>query len=520
MTAKKTGKNGKKEKAAKKKFYVTTSIAYTNAPPHIGFAYELVLADVIARVHKMRSEDVFLLTGTDEHGTKVQKTAEKAEKTPEEFAKEISEKFRELNKLLNISFNNFIRTTDKHVHWPTAQKIWRMLVKSGDIYKKKYSGLYCYGCESFKTERELVNGLCPDHQRAPELVEEENYFFGLTKYTKKIEELIVKNEIQIMPETRKHEVLNMLTEIGDVSFSRPTSSLKWGIPVPDDESQVIYVWCDALTNYLSGIGFTSEPKKFKKYWPADLHVIGKDILKFHAIFWPAMLLSTGLQLPKEIFVHGFITSKGQKMSKTIGNVVDPFEMIKIYGTESLRYFLLREIPSGEDGDFTEETFIQRINSDLADNLGNLVNRVLVLAEKYSDGVVPETNKESFLKGKSEEAIKKVNERLEGMKFHHALESIFSLSSDANRYINESEPWKMTDKKELDAVLYNVLETIRIISVLLYPFMPQTAERIAEQLGTEKEFSQEKLKWGLMKAGTKTKRGDVLFRKVMKVDLGE
>jgi len=522
MKGKKTA--AKKKPAAtkqkKRKFYLTTSIAYTNAPPHIGFAYELVLSDAIARWHRARGEDTFLLTGTDEHGTKIQKAAEKAGKTPEEFVKEISEKFRELDKALNISIDDFIRTSDGQAHWPTAQKIWEILVKSGDIYKKKYSGLYCYGCESFKTERELVDGICSEHQKAPEAVEEENYFFKLTKYAKKIEELIVKNEIQIIPETRKQEVLNMLTEMGDASFSRPTSSLKWGIPVPGDNSQIIYVWCDALTNYLSGIGFTSEPKKFRKYWPADLHVIGKDILKFHTIFWPAMLLSAKLPLPKKIFVHGFVTSRGQKMSKSIGNVVDPFEMIKLYGAESLRYFLLREIPSGEDGDFTEEAFMQRTNSDLADNLGNLMNRSLVLAEKYSDGVVPKTGKESFLKEKSEETVKKVNGHLEELKFHHALEAIFSLSSEANRYINETEPWKITVKEELNAVLYSTLETIRIISVLLYPFMPQTAERIADQIGVKKDFSEKQLKWGLLKAGTKTKRGDVLFRKVMKVNLGE
>lgn len=507
-------------KKQKKKFYLTTAIAYTNGPPHMGHTYQFTVADTIARWHRMKGEDVFFLTGTDEYGMKLKKTAEKLGKTPEELTNENTEKFKELDKLLNISFNIFNRTTDKQVHWPTAQKVWKLLFESGDIYKKKYKGLYCYGCESFKTEREMVNGLCPEHQRAPEIFEEENYFFRLSKYTKKISKLIENNEILLVPETRKQEALNILKEIDDISFSRSVSALKWGIPVPDDESQVIYVWCDALTNYLSGIGFTSEPKKFKKYWPADLHVLGKDNLKFHAIFWPAMLLSAKLPLPKKIFVHGFVTSGGQKMSKTVGNVVDPFEMVKMYGAESLRYFLLREIPSGEDGDFTEEALMQRINSDLADNLGNLVNRSLVLTEKYSGGVIPKTGKESFLKEKSEETIKKVNEYLEDLKFHHALESIFSLSSDANRYINETEPWKITVKEELNAVLYNTLETIRIISVLLYPFMPRTAERIAEQIGCEKDFSDKKLEWGLLKSGTKTKRGDVLFRKVMKVNLGE
>lgn len=510
----------RKKAQKKKKFYLTTAIAYVNAPPHMGHAYQFAIGDTVARWHRAKGEDVFFLTGTDEYGVKLQKTAEKLGKTPEELTNENAEKFKDLDKLLNISFSIFNRTTDKQVHWPAAQKIWKMLVKSGDIYKEKYAGLYCYGCEAFKTEKELVNGLCPDHQRAPEMVEEENYFFRLSKYTGKITELIEKNEIRVVPESRKNEALNILKEIGDISFSRSVSALKWGIPVPGDESQVIYVWCDALTNYLSGIGFTSEPRKFKKYWPADLHILGKDNLKFHTIYWPAMLLSAKLPLPKKIFVHGFVTSGGQKMSKTIGNVVDPFEMIKMYGAESLRYFLLREIPSGEDGDFTEEIFMQRINSDLADNLGNLVNRTLVLTEKYSAGVVPKTDKRSFLAGKTEEAINKANENLENLKFHHALENIFSLSSEANRYINETEPWKMTDKEKLNEVLYSTLETIRILSVLLYPFMPQTAERIAEQLGIEKIFSEKELKWGMLKPGTKTNRGDVLFRKVMKVNVGD
>ncbi|MFZ3077824.1 MAG: methionine--tRNA ligase [Candidatus Aenigmatarchaeota archaeon] len=508
------------KKPERKKFYLTTAIAYTNGPPHMGHTYQFTVADTIARWHRTKGEDVFFLTGTDEYGMKLKKTAEKLGKTPEELTNENTEKFKELDNLMNISFDIFNRTTDKQAHWPTAQKIWRLLSESGDIYKKKYSGLYCYGCESFKTEREIVNGLCPEHQRAPEVFEEENYFFRLSKYTKKISKLIEDSEILLVPETRKQEALNILKEIDDISFSRSTAALKWGIPVPDDESQVIYVWCDALTNYLSGIGFISEPKKFRKYWPADLHVLGKDNLKFHSIFWPAMLLSAKLPLPKKIFVHGFVTSGGQKMSKSIGNVVDPFEMIKLYGAESLRYFLLREIPSGEDGDFTEEAFMQRVNSDLADNLGNLVNRSLVLAEKYSGGAIPKTDKQSFLKEKSEETIKKVDGHLEELKFHHALEAIFSLSSDANRYINETEPWKITEKEKLNEVLYNTLEAIRIISVLLYPFMPQTAERIAEQLGVKKDFSEKQLKWGLLKAGTKTKRGDVLFRKVMKVNLGE
>ncbi len=364
----------------KNQFYITTSIAYTNAPPHIGFALELIQADVLARHHRILAEDVFFLTGTDEHGVKIVKAAEKSGKSPKEFTDEISAKFRELASSLNISNNDFIRTTDQARHWPIVQKCWSKLKKNGDIYKKNYKGLYCVGCEAFITQKDLVDGKCRIHLKEPEEVNEENYFFKLSKYSDEIKELIEKDEVKIIPQEKKNEMLSFIKAslpagrqgLEDVSFSRPSKDLKWGIPVPGDDSQTIYVWADALVNYLLP----------EKYWPADIHCLGKDILRFHATIWLGMLLSLKLPLPKSIFVHGFITSDGQKMSKSLGNVVSPFELIEKYGADAVRYFLLREIPSTEDGDFTIEKFENRYNADLASGLGNLVARVITLAYKF------------------------------------------------------------------------------------------------------------------------------------------
>jgi len=362
-----------------KKFYITTSIPYTNALPHIGFALEAVQADVLARYHKKLGEGVFFLTGTDEHGLKIKKAAKAVKKTPQEFVDEISARFLELTKVLNISNDDFIRTTDKKRHWPAVKKLWLKLKDNNDIYKKKYKGYYCSGCEAFVTEKDLVQGKCPIHQKEPELIEEENYFFRLSKYLPVIKKEIEKGDLKIIPQARQNEVLGYIkTGIEDVSFSRAKEKY-WGFEVPGDPSQIIYVWGDALPNYISAIGYEKETKQFKKLWPADVHCIGKDILKFHAVIWPAMLLSAGLELPKSIFVHGFINVAGQKMSKSLGNVVDPFELIKKYGVDTVRYFLLREIPSTEDGDFTREKFEQRYNSDLASGIGNLVARVNAMA---------------------------------------------------------------------------------------------------------------------------------------------
>ncbi|MEK7178237.1 MAG: methionine--tRNA ligase, partial [Patescibacteria group bacterium] len=355
------------------KFYVTTSIPYVNAEPHIGFALEIIQADVLARYRRHKGDDVFFLTGTDEHGVKIVRAAKAAGKTSQDFVNGVTKKFKDLKKILNLSGDDFIRTSDRKRHWPGAQKLWFKLYDAGKLYKKSYRGLYCVGHEAFITEKDLVNGKCRDHQEEPEIIEEENWFFKLSDYTNKIKEKIKSDELLVMPKSRKNEILSLINEgLEDISFSRPRKDLSWGIPVPNDSKHTMYVWCDALSNYITAIGYADDEKKFKKWWPANVQVIGKDILRFHAAIWPGMLLAAKLPLPKTIFVHGFITVGGEKMSKTIGNVIDPFEVVKKYGADALRYYLLREIPSGEDGDFTYEKFEERYNADLAKGLGNLV----------------------------------------------------------------------------------------------------------------------------------------------------
>ncbi len=499
-------------KTPKKLFYVATSIAYTNAKPHIGHALDFLQGDVYARWNRLLGKKVFFLIGTDEHGLKNQQAAEKAGKSPQDFVDENAAKFISLARELNISNSDFIRTTDKKKHYPTAQSIWKLLKKSKDLYKKKYSGLYCTGCESFKNLRDLVDGLCPLHNKKPEETEEENWFFFLSKYTGKIIRLIESGELEILPESKKNEMLNFLKEgLEDVSFSRSTKTLKWGIPVPSDPSQVMYVWCDALTNYLSGIGFSSDKKLFKQCWPQEIQILGKDILRFHAVLWPAMLWSAGLPLLKKILTHGFVTVEGQKMSKTIGNVIDPVDYIKEFGAEALRHYLLREIPSDEDGNFSRALFIERYNKDLADNLGNLLNRSLTLAEKYFSGV-PKAKPEEKIALLALETRKTVEKHIDNFKLHLALSEIFSFTSALNNYINETEPWKVQNKEKLAQIIYTLLEGIRFSCALLWPFLPITAERIYSQLGLELEFNPAQIdKFGLLKQGKLGKR-EILFKK--------
>ncbi len=465
-----------------KKFYITTSIPYTNASPHIGFALEAVQADVLARYHRILRDDTFFLTGTDEHGIKTLRVAREAGKDPKEFADDVSKKFSLLNKVLNISNDDFIRTTDEIRHKPAVEKIWKKLTENGDIYKKKYKGYYCPGCEAFITEKDIVDGKCPIHQKDLELVEEENYFFRLSKYTKEIEKLINSGDLNIIPEGRKNETLAMLRRgVEDISFSRVKDKY-WGFKVPGDDSQVMYVWCDALPNYISAIGYFNESKQFKKYWPADVHCIGKDIMKFHTIIWPAMLLSLKLDLPETIFVHGFITVSGQKMSKSLGNIVDPFELIKKYGVDTVRYFLLREILPTEDGDFTYDKFEKRYSSDLSKGLGNLVARVLSLAEKngIKNGEGKPTKELIFEINKTQENYKK---SLEKFKFNEVLISIWDLISFCDEYINRTEPWK--ESKNQKEVIGNLLYAISNIAELLKPILPGTAEKILSQLKNRK-----------------------------------
>ncbi len=458
-----------------KKFYVTTSIAYTNAPPHLGFALELIQADIIARYRRLLGEDVFFLTGTDEHGQKNVKAAEEAGKTPKEFTDGISVNFEDLTKVLNLSNDEFIRTTDQERHWPAVKKVWRELKENGYIYKKKYKGLYCSGCEAFITKKDLKDGKCIIHQKKPEVIEEENYFFRLSKYSKQIEKIIREDKIRIVPLTRKNEILNFIKQgLEDISFSRPRKDLKWGIPVPDDDSQTIYVWADALANYLSALSYSKNSSQFKKYWPADVHCIGKDILKFHAAIWPGILLSLGLPLPKIIFVHGFIAVGGQKMSKSLGNVIDPFELVEKYGTDPVRYFLLREIPPTEDGDFTYQKFEGRYNSDLASGLGNLVARVLTMAKKLKTITQNLKHKKEI-----DNTWKKYKKALEEFKFNEALISIWELISFCDRYIEKERPWE--EKENQEEVIGNLLFTISNIAEMLKPFLPETSEKILKNI---------------------------------------
>lgn len=469
------------------KFFITTSIVYTNTPPHIGFALELVQADVLARYYRLFGKKTFFLTGTDEHGAKIAKAAEKVGKGPKEFTDEISEKFRELTNVLNVSNDDFIRTTDQKRHWPAVRKVWLKLKEKGDIYKKKYKGLYCVGCEAFITKKDLIDGKCKNHQKEPEVIEEENYFFRLSKYQKQIQKAIEKNEIKIIPESRKKEMLNFIKQgLQDISFSRPQKDLKWGIPVPDDDSQTVYCWTDALTNYISAIGYFNETKNFKKYWPADVHCIGKDIQKFHCVIWPGMLLSLGLPLPKTIFVHGFITVANQKMSKSLGNVIDPFELVKKYGCDPVRYFLLREIPPTEDGDFTYEKFEGRYNSDLAKGIGNLVARVVTLAKKFKISIKNFKNKQNpRIKKEIDDTWKSYKKALEEFKFNEALVSIWNLISFCDKYIEKEKLWQKSKKQ--NKVIGDLLSTINEIAKLLEPFLPETSEKILKNIrqSTEK-----------------------------------
>jgi methionyl-tRNA synthetase len=456
-----------------KKFYVTTAIAYVNAPPHIGFALESVQADVLARFHRMRGEAVFFLTGTDEHGAKIVKAAEVAGKESKEFVDEIAEKFKGLKNSLNLSWDYFIRTSDQKAHWSNVCALWQKLVAAGDIYKKKYRGLYCVGHEAFVTEKDIENGICRDHRAKPEIVEEENYFFRLSKYADKLRKLISSKELRIVPEARANEMLRFIEQgLEDVSFSRPRKDLSWGIPVPGDETQTIYVWADALTNYLY-------PKEF---WPADLHIVGKDILRFHALFWPAMLLSAGLPLPKAIFAHGFITAEGEKMSKTIGNVIDPLELVKKYGTDPVRYYLLREIPAYDDGDFSYKKFEERYNGDLANGLGNFSSRVLTLGAQLGE-IQHLSAVESLVIEKINSTKKIVEEKLNEFKFHEALAAIWELISFGDAYVNEKRAWE----KKNTQVIFNLIVILDNLAAMLEPFLPASAERITKAIVWEKNI---------------------------------
>lgn len=463
-----------------KEFYITTSIAYVNSEPHIGFALESVQADVLARYYRQLGYKVFFQTGTDEHGIKIQRTAEAEHITPQEFTDKLTEKYKGLKDTLNLSWDNFIRTTDQKKHWPVVWEIWDKLLASEDLYKKKYGGYYCIGCESFKTGKDIVDGKCTIHKKELEFIEEENWFFKLSKYTKEIELKIKNNELRIVPESRRNEILSLLKEgLEDVSFSRSKRSVQWGIPVLNDDTQVMYVWADALTNYISGYGGIGEWEKHS----ADVHMIGKDISRFHAAIWPAILLSCKLPLPKNIFIHGFITSNGEKMSKSMGNVIDPYELVKKYTVDPVRYYLLREIPSSGDGDFSYEKFEERYNGDLANGLGNFAARVSTLASKEAE-ISGKISKEVSEKIKDIKKI--VEQKTKEFKFNEALASVWDLIQFGDRYVNENKPWdKALDVKTKNNIIFNLVFILKETGVLLAPYLPKTSELILDSIKTEK-----------------------------------
>ena len=474
-----------------KKYYLTTAIPYANDNPHIGHALLFLYADVIARYQRLIGKDVYFLIGTDEHGQKMLRSAEKRGVDVAKYCDEKSAVFQNLADQWDISNNDFIRTTDEK-HIMAAQKFWLAAEKSGDIYKKKYSGLYCVGCESFKTEKDLVDGKCPDHQMEPELLEEENYFFRLSKYQEKLEKLFKKNPEFVYLKNRYNEMLNILNNgLEDISISRSTDKLSWGVPVPNDPSQVMYVWFDALTNYVTALGYGSEDESlFKKYWPADTHVLGKEINRFHSLLWPAMLMSAGLELPKMIAAHGWITVNGQKMSKSVGNVIDPIKMANDYPIESIRYFFMRELPFDSDGDFSDEKFLARYNGDLANGIGNLVNRVAVMIEKYSDNLNPKIHHANkIISDSTFEAWKNYSRHMDEFFFNRALDSVWKLITDCDVQISELKPWTMAKNGEFNQVsdlLGSLSEALRNIAIMIYPIMPDTSRKILRQIGVSED----------------------------------
>lgn len=504
-----------------KKFYITTPIYYPSANFHIGHCYTTIVADAIARYKRLTGYDVFYLTGTDEHGEKIQKKANEAGVTPKEYVDKIVANAKDLWKSLDISYDKFIRTTDEE-HVKCVQKIFERLYKQGDIYKGEYKGLYCTPCESFWTETQLINGKCPDCGRDVHEVSEEAYFFKLSKYQDRLVKYYEENPDFIEPESRKNEMINNFIKPGLADLCVSRTSFDWGIPVTFDDKHVVYVWLDALTNYISALGYLSDDDSlFKKYWPCDLHIVGKEIIRFHTIVWPIMLMALDLPLPKKVFGHGWLVIDGGKISKSLGNYKDPREYIDAYGVDAVRYFALREVPFGSDGSFSEEALINRTNGDLANILGNLVNRTIGMINKYFDGEV--SNKgvsekiDNNLIKEAESLYIKVENYMNKLEVPKALDSIFDLFRSLNKYIDETTPWILakddSKKDRLATVLYNLIEGIRIGTVLLRPFISETTEKIFKQINTDNTSYDSVKEFGGYKSSTKVGTPEVLFQRI-------
>lgn len=496
-------------------FYVTTPIYYVNDVPHIGHAYTTVAADVLARYRRMCGQKTFFLTGTDEHGQKIEKAAKEMGITPKELADKVVDRFKNLWKLLNISNDDFIRTTeDRHKRAVVAfyQRIWQ----KGDIYLGEYEDWYCIPCESFWTEKELLDGhRCPECGRSVTRLKEKSYFFRLSRYQEPLLRFLEENPDFVRPQSRYNEVLSFVKGgLRDLSISRMTS--RWGIPLPNDPSCVLYVWFDALVNYLTGVGFPEEG--YERFWPADCHLIGKDILRFHAVYWPAFLMAADLPVPKKVFAHGWWTVEGQKMSKSLGNVVDPYEVVRRYGADQFRYFLMREVPFGLDGDFSEKALINRVNGDLANDLGNLVSRTIAMANRYLKGKVPARASGGYLRERALQTLEEYCAFMEELAFQRALMSLFEMVGALNKYIDSTAPWtlyKEKREKQLEEVLYNCLESLRFLAIMMYPFMPSSAERLWSMLGFPKGIAPGALKtrWGELPEGQQLQKPEPLFPRV-------
>lgn len=507
----------------KEKFYLTTAIAYTSKTPHIGNTYELVLSDAIARYNRYIGKDVYFLTGTDEHGQKIQEIAEEQGITPQQHVDKIAGEIRDIADMLKISYDGFIRTTDEY-HVKTVQKIFKRLYDQGDIYKSEYEGWYCTPCESFWTKTQLKDGCkCPDCGREVQKTKEEAYFFKMSKYQKQLEKHIEEHPEFIQPESRKNEMLNNFIKPGlqDLCVSR--TSFNWGIPVEFDPKHVVYVWIDALSNYITALGYGVDEKSelYKKYWPADVHIIGKDILRFHTIYWPIMLMALGEPLPKQVFGHPWMLFGEEKMSKSRGNVIYAQDLVRHFGVDAVRYYMLHEMPFAQDGTITYEVFMSRYNSDLANTLGNLVTRTVAMVNKYFGGEIQPGDVagefDDDLKNVALSAVEAVRKKMSTFHVADALDEIWKIVNRANKYIDETTPWILAKdeatKPRLGTVLYNLIETIRIISSLLTSYMPDTAEKIASIIGAS-DLSYESVKeFGVTKAGEKVGNADVMFARI-------